>query len=317
MTRISTFAHSQTLLSHLMRNQEDMQLAQTRVSTGKKAMDFKGFAREANALLSARNLGGRIDTYIKSNQELMTRLELQNNALGEIADIADTLRQDLITSVNLNNGQGLVEKLEDHMNRAINVLSTRYNGSYVFGGTRGDTKPINVSTTADLLGLATTADAFDNNEVKPSQRVDDGRTMTFGVLAKDVAEPLLNAIRRILQFENGTLPTGAGAYAPAGSFQDPLTPNQRNFLAAEFSNAVSAIDQARSVESQNGVNMSSLSNLMERQGEDITFVKDFVGKIEQVDLAEAVAELKQGETALTASMQIIGRIGRLSLLDFI
>lgn len=317
MTRISTFAHSQNLLTHLMRNQEDMQAAQVRAATGKKATDFKGYAREANALLSARNLGGRIESYIKANQELSSKLELQNNALGEVANIAADLRQDLITSVNLNSGLGLSQKLEDHMDRLVNILSTKFNGSYIFGGTRSDTKPVNVSSVADLLGLAQTADAFDNNDVKPSQRVDDNRTMTYGVLAKDVAEPLLDAIRRVLQFHNGTLPTGAGAYTPAGSFQDPLTSNQRDFLVSEFSNAVAAIDQARKVEAQNGVNMASLDNLMDRQAEDVSFVKDFVGKIENADLAEAVADLKESETALTASMQIIGRIGRLSLLDFV
>ena len=41
MTRISSYAHSQTLLSHMLRNQQDMLVANEKVSTGKKAGDFK------------------------------------------------------------------------------------------------------------------------------------------------------------------------------------------------------------------------------------------------------------------------------------
>ncbi|HZD26954.1 MAG TPA: flagellin [Alphaproteobacteria bacterium] len=317
MTRISTFAHSQALLQQMLRSQQAVVDSEKQVSSGKKADTIQGYARDANALLSTRSLGDRIQSYIDSNKELAGMLELQNNALGEIAQIGDDLRTDLIESVNLNSGVGVAKKLEDHLARLIDAVNTRYNGRYLFGGTRAESKPVTITDAAGLLGLATTGDAFSNSSVKPTQQVDDDRTLTYGQLASDVAQPLMDVIRRVLQFENGTLPSGAGAYAPAGSFQDPLTQNQHDFLVSEFSNALSAIDTARNAEAENGVNMATLDRLSSRQGDDLTFVKGFAGQLENVDTAEAISKLQQGQTALTASLQVISRVNQISLLNFL
>ena len=317
MTRISTYAQYQVLLGHMTRTQNDLLDMQQQVSSGKRSPDFKGYGAEANALLAARSMGGRMESYLSANNELSMQLDLQNNALGEIASIADDLRVDLIQAVDLNSGTGLAEKLSDHVERLVNVLNLRVANRYVFGGTRTDTPPVNINDVTGLLGLATTSDAFDNNTVKVSQQVDDGRSMQYGVLASDVGQPLLDALRRVLQFQNGTLPTGAGAYAPPGAFGDPLTDNQRDFLISEFANVNTAIDTARTAESANGVNMASLEKLTNRQQSDVTFVKSFVTDIEDIDVAEAVARLKQSETSLTAAMQVITRISNVSLLNFI
>ncbi len=317
MTRISTFSQGQALLTQMLRNQEYMRTEQTRVATGKNGDDLKAIARESSVLLSSRTVSARTDSFIRANKELANRLELQNTALGGIAEIADELRNDLIKTVNLNSGVGLVANMTNHMERLIGLLDTTLNGNFLFSGTRTDTSPINISTTTELLALTTTADAFDNNAVKQTQRLDENRVLEHGVLASDVALPLLDSIRRIQQFENGTLPSGAGAFGPAGSFTDPLAPNQVDFLVSEFSGAVNGISTARSAEQLNGLNISALEKQIERQQEEINFLDIFVSQIENVDIAEAVTNMKAGETALTASMQVIGRLGRLSLLDFI
>jgi len=317
MTRISTFSQGQSLLTQMLRNQDYMREQQVRVATGKNGNDLKSIAREASILLSSRTVSARTDSFMQANKELANRLELQNSALAGIGEIADEFRNDLIKTVNLNSGVGLVANMTNHMERLIGLLNTTLNGNFLFGGTRADTSPINVSNTTQLLALASTAAGFDNNAVKLTQRLDENRVLEYGILASDVAQPLLDSIRRIQQFENGTLPTGAAAFAPAGSFTDPLGANQVDFLVGEFSAAVTAISTVRSAEQSNGLNMSAVANQLTRQQEEINFLDVFVAQIENADIAEAVTNMKAGETALTASMQVIARLGRLSLLDYI
>jgi flagellar hook-associated protein 3 FlgL len=317
MTRISSLSQQQLLVSRLLMNKESIAKYQDQTATGLKSPDLKGLARESNVLLSSKASQSRLESYMQSNRELQTRLEIQNTALGSIAGIADDLRQDLIGAVNLNSSVGFITKVEDHLDRLINLLTTSHGGKYVFGGTRTEQEPINVNNAADLLALAQTSDAFDNNSLKPTQLVDDGHNLEFGQLASDIAQPLLDSIRRILQFHNGTLPTGAGAYAPAGAFQDPLTANQRDFLISEFANANTAIATARDAEATNGVDLGTVDKLLERQTEDLTFLRGFISDIENVDIAEAVSNLKAGETALTASVQVLARFSQISLLNFL
>jgi flagellar hook-associated protein 3 FlgL len=317
MTRISTFSQGQALVSQMLRNQEFLRQEQTRVATGKNGDNLKDIARDANVLLSSRSVSARTESFMTANRELAVRMELQNNALGGIAGIADEFRNDLIKTVNLNSGVGLIDKMTDHMDRLVNLLNTTLNGKFIFAGSRTDVSPINVSTTADLLALTNTSDAFDNNAIKLTQRLDENRTIEHGQLANEIAEPLLDGIRRIQQFANGTLPTGAGAYAPAGTFTDPLSENQINFLVNEFSVALNAISTARSAEQVNGIHMTTVQNQLDLQAKELNFLDIFTAEIENVDIAEAVANLKSGESALQASLQVIARLGRLSLLDFI
>jgi flagellar hook-associated protein 3 FlgL len=317
MTRVSTFSQGQTLVAQMMRNQAFLRTEQIRVATGKVGTDLREIARDANVLLSTRTVSARTDSFLKANRELAVRLELQNSALSGIAKITDEFRNDLIKTVNLNSGIGLINKMTDHMDRLINLLNTTLNGKFLFSGTRSDKSPINVSTTADLLALPNAAAAFDNNAVKLTQRLDENRVIEYGILANDAAEPLLNAIRRIQQFANGTIPSGAGAYTPAGAFTDPLSENQANFLINEFSVALTAISAARNAEELNGIHMNTIKKQMERQQEEINFLEIFTAEIENVDIAEAITNLKAGETALQASLQVIARLGRLTLLDYI
>jgi len=42
MTRVSSFGHTQTLISELLRNQSELYQDQQQVNTGKVASDYKG-----------------------------------------------------------------------------------------------------------------------------------------------------------------------------------------------------------------------------------------------------------------------------------
>ena len=316
-SRVSTFGQSQVLLQQLLRQQESLALSQRQVSTGKVASDFKGLARDANALASAKAVESRNEGYLAGNKQLDQRLEIYNSALGDLADIAETLRQDMIQAVGLNSGKGFIDKVTAAFERATDLLQTKDRGQYVFGGSRTDVPPVNATTTADFLALANSDAIFENNQQKGQARVDDARTVEFGVLADETAGPLMNALHRVLQFNSGTLPTGAAAYAPAGAFGDPLAGNQRDFLVAELQNAIAGIDAIREQEAANGVRLQSLEKVVVRQEEDRAFIKGFIAEIEEVDITEAITRLNQDQTAFEASLNVAARLSRISLLDYI
>jgi flagellar hook-associated protein 3 FlgL len=308
--RVSTFGQSQVLLQQLLRQQENLAASQRQVSTGKVAPDFKGLAREANALASARAVDSRNEGYIAGNRQLQQRLEVYNSTLGELGDLSEALRQDMIQAVGLNSGKGFIDKVTAAFQRATDLLQTKDRGQYIFAGTRTDVPQVSQTTVAGFLGLAASADIFENNRQKAQARVDDSRTVEFGLLADEVAGPLMNALY-------GTLPAGAGAFAPAGAFGDPLTGNQRDFLVAEFQNALSGVEAVRRQEAANGVRLASLEKVVVRQEEDRAFLKGFIAEIEDVDITEAITRLNQSQTALEASLNVAARLSRVSLLNFI
>jgi len=291
--------------------------SQAQMSTGRVSTKFEGYARDANALLATKTVVAQKESFLSANKELETRLEIQNLALGEIAQQAENLRQQIISSTGLNDGTGFNFEAESFFDVLVSVLNTQHQGSFVFGGTNNDVPPVNISTAAELVALPDAASAFDNNSIKLSQKVDDNRNIEYGVLADEVGEPIMNAMKRLFEFEAGILPPGAGAYAPAGPMESPLTQNQQAFLVSELTNVLTAIDNARDYEAINGVNLSSLAALEQRQIQDRDFGQSLVSEIEDIDMAEAITNLQQDEIQLEATLNVTARLTNLSLIDFL
>jgi len=317
MTRVSTFGQNQFIISQMLRSQANMYESQAQMSTGRVSTKFEGYARDANALLATKTVVAQKESFLSANKELETRLEIQNLALGEIAQQAENLRQQIISSTGLNDGTGFNFEAESFFDVLVSVLNTQHQGSFVFGGTNNDVPPVNISTAAELVALPDAASAFDNNSIKLSQKVDDNRNIEYGVLADEVGEPIMNAMKRLFEFEAGILPPGAGAYAPAGPMESPLTQNQQAFLVSELTNVLTAIDNARDYEAINGVNLSSLAALEQRQIQDRDFGQSLVSEIEDIDMAEAITNLQQDEIQLEATLNVTARLTNLSLIDFL
>lgn len=317
MSRIGTYGHSQALLNHLLLNQDRLNVLQHQVASGKVANTYKGYARDVAALMGTKSVETQNEDQLKANTELELKLNHYDTTLRSVEGIAAQLRQQVYNTIAGGSATGMIDTLDNLLGQSISLLNSQLGGRFVFSGTRTDTQPVNISNRADLLGLAATADAFDNNDVKAEAKVDQNTTLTFGHLADDVGEPLLEAFRRIMQFNAGTIPTGAGAYAPAGAFSSPLTDNQRQFLESELSRLESVVTGINDIVAQNGINMRNVEYVQKRLTSEKVFIAKFVSDVENVDMGEAVSNLRNEETAVQASLNVVARLNSLSLLDFL
>ncbi len=317
MTRIGTFGQTEALLNNLMQNQSRVQTGQRQVTSGQKSDQYKGIARDVAVLMSTKSAITRNETQTRANTELTLRLEHYDTTVRAVADVAAQLRQEVFGALAGDSATGLMDDLDNLLGRGISLLNSRVNGRYVFSGTRTDTQPVNISNRSDLLGLTATADAFDNNQIKAKAKIDQTQTVEFGILADDIGEPLFEAFRRLMQFNAGTLPSGAGAYAPAGTFSSPLTDNQRQFLMNELSRLETVSAGLNTAAAQNGINMNTVEKVQERMVSEKTFLREFASDIEDVDMAEAISRLQQDQLAVEASYRVVGNLNRLTLMDFI
>ncbi len=317
MSRIGTFGHNQALLNQLLINRDRLGTLQQQVASGKVANNYQGYARDIAALMGTKSVAMRNDDQLKSNTELELKLNHYDTNLRALETVAGELRQQVLNTIAGNSATGMIDTMDNLLGQTISLLNSQLGGRFVFSGTRTDTMPVNITDRTDLLALAATADAFDNNDIKAQAKVDQNTTMTFGHLADDVGEPLLEAFRRIMQFNAGTIPTGAGAYAPAGTFSNPLTENQRQFLHSELAGLEAVVTGLNDIVAQNGINMRNVETVTERLNSEKIFISKFIADIEDVDMGEAVANLRNEETAVEASLNVVARLNNLSLLDFL
>lgn len=317
MTRVSTFGDSQVLVNQMLRNEQNIQDTQQQVTTGHVSNDYAGIASQAETLVGSQTVAARTQQYIDSNQLLDLKLQTYNTSLTSLASNAQSLNNAVTAALANNSATGLLDTVQNLLSQSIGQLNTQLDGQYIFGGTNTNTPPVNIGTPAQLIALGEPPTAaFSNNQLQAQAQINDTTTMTYGQLASQVGQPLLQAMQRILQYNNGTL-GGLSPPGPGSAFGNPLTPAQASFLTGELSRLTNATNGVNDAATLNGINQQELSNVSQQNTSQLTSVKAFISDIQDVDAATAITNLNQDQVALQASYKVIGQLGQLSLVNFL
>lgn len=307
MTRVSSFGHNQVLINGLLQNQARLFEVQQQINTGKKSEEFRGFAREAETLLSARSLKTRTEGYLTAVGDVKRKLDSNDLQLNAMRNAADNLHESIINIIAQDKAVAFNENLEQALTVILTALNTQVAGNFIFAGSRSDTRPVNASTVADLMAAPTVADLFQNDDKKLSVKVTDGVDIEYGLLASDIAQDLLTSIRALADFNAGV----------NGPVEGDLTDTQRSFLKTEMANLVAATERLQSYVSVNGLRQNRLDALGDDLDANKNFLEIFISDIEDVNLAEAITRANNDQLALEASYQVVGRLSKLSLLNYL
>jgi flagellar hook-associated protein 3 FlgL len=319
MTRISSYQQSQTLLQQMLASQKNLATAQRQVSTGHVAEFYKDIHMDVSSLAGAKSLLSRLEQHQANNGKIMGRLASYDNALAGMESTASDVKTAVMSAINTASTQGLYETIEGAFETVMNFLNSQNTEGYLFAGSNRDVAPLSITTIDDLLtALEPPTDIFQNNDLKASVRVDENRTLEVGVLAEDIGLEIMTAFQRFAMWKNGIIPTTAPVpIGPSGGLVSPLTQEDQDFLVGEIVNLEQLIDDISGFRGENGLNQKTLEDAQESLGLQVDQAKGFISNIEDVDAAEAIANLNQRNFALEASYNVLSQINRLSLLNFL
>jgi len=163
---------------------------------------------------------------------------------------------------------------------------------------------VNVTTLAQLIAAPAVADIFDNSSLKQTQRVDNNESIETGLLASDIGTELMQMLKDIATYDN-TTPFGTN-----------LTQAQVTFLTTQHSALPDVQSGINTIAAINGTRHAQATSALDRHESMASYFKKFIGDIEDVDLAGAVARLSQDQIAAQAAGRMIAEINKLTLLDF-
>lgn len=317
--RIGTFGNSQAMIQQMLRQQTDLVETQRQVATGTKYDDVKGFGAGTSSLLSSHSILNRLDGFYDSNKSISGRLNAFDHSLTELEGIGNRLRDALFTARGTGDGTGLVTEIDSLFQQASSIMNTRFEGRFLFGGSVSDQPPMAIETTADLLATAEPpAGSFFNDQGDPNSiRLDERTTVTVGNTASQVGEELLHTMQRILMFDAGTLPTGAGAFAPASDLDQQLDGNQAEFLQSELDRVLGAIDTMKTAATDNALNLRTVEDVQLRIEDQRITLSELIADKEDADLGETAIRLNQQQVALEASFRMIAQMRQLSLVNLL
>ncbi|MGF1464469.1 MAG: hypothetical protein ACFB2Z_15160 [Maricaulaceae bacterium] len=307
MARISTAAAADAALLNILSAQQVAFEAQTQVATGRVAEDLAGFGATATEVTDTRALTARTESFIEAAQSVAAQTSIQDLSLNSLSEQALALRDSLTSAVSLDEGSFLLDDLSNQFSIVVGALNVTQAGQFLFGGTRTDQIPVNVTSLGDLASRPTIEEIFDNGPQARVARIDENQVVEVAPLADEAGLLLLDSIRRIAQFDAG----------PDGPFDGEITPAQRTFLETEIQNVTAAFEEINLIQSRNGLIGGQADDAALRLEDQQFFLLGLSGDLENADLAEAAILLNLGQTAVAASAQAFSALSDSTLLNFI
>jgi len=306
MTRISTYAQSQSIVAQMMRAQSQVADTQRQVATGEISDRYKGIAGGTSALVSAKAVESRTLKFMELGNQVINRVDFQANGLTALYESASQLRQSMLTALANNSGRTMASDINSAFDSSKSVLNTRVGGSYIYAGSRSDTLPFNATDLADLANAVNPiASYFENDLNKAQVRVDQNLTMEYGVVASDIGQDLMGVIKT------------AAEYNTATPFTQYLTLADRTLLQAQIASLDVIMGKIGGFQANNGIVQNRLEAIMIRHEDTDIITKRLIADISEVDMASAISRLNQDQLAVEASYNLIRQLTKISLLNYI
>jgi flagellar hook-associated protein 3 FlgL len=307
LDRIGSYAFGQSLLSEYTRIQSRTLVTQGQIATGKVGDQFADTKDKAGVLVAAKLKSAEVDAYASATKEVLNRLNLQDLHLQQLSDVSARLRSAIGDALSTGHAPALMEEVKNLFNEAVTILNSRVDGKYIYGGSRTDQPPVNATDLAALVAAPTIADIFDDTDFKQTQRVDDNEIIETGMTAREISTDLMQMFKDIATFD-------AGVGGPIGL---DLTPAQATFLTTQHVALPGVQSGINVLAAVNGTRHEQATSALDRHEGMAAYFTKFIGDIEDVDLAEAVARLNQDQVAAQAAGRMIAQLNQMSLLEYL
>ena len=299
--RVATFGLSEQMIAAALRTQSVMAEKQIQESSGEISSDFGGYGSSSQQIINLQVSVTRSQAYIDAATQADSKLQVMSSTVSSIADVLTQFRSLLTSASNSasTDSASVTQSAQEMLGQMASLLNTQYDGSYLFGGSRTDQTPVNVSSppyAAATSPSSANTSYYQGDDQAASVRVSDSQTVSYGVTADNTAfEQALRAMN--LAANNSPLSTST--------------------LTEALDLATSAVDAVGVVRSRIANSASSIETASAHQTDYQSFAKDLGSSLTSVDVAAVTAQLSTYQAQLTASYAAISKVQSLNLASYL
>jgi flagellar hook-associated protein 3 FlgL len=305
--RIGSYANAQLMFAHIMKAENGLDISNRQIATGKLADNYAGYRDKTAIMEAARSASARADANAAAANQAAGRLDVQDAQLTQLSELANQIRLAITKAAADRDGTSLMSQLEGYFDQVVGLMNAKDANGYIYAGDNNQVAPVVVNSLSALAALPAVADAFVNGTIKTEVKIGETHNVEVGLLASDLATDLFTLLRQVAQFDAGV----------DGPFSGTTTPAQQTFLESMIAPAIDAQRNVNAQAAANGIHYQTVRQAMEQLEAASVVYKGFVSNIEDVDMAQAIAQLNQNQVALQAAFQVTSTLNRLSLLDYL
>ncbi|HEY8337912.1 MAG TPA: flagellin [Tardiphaga sp.] len=299
--RVATFANSQQMIAAALKTQSIMSDQQTQEASGVISSDFGGLGSTTQQVLNLQVSVTRAQSYIDAATQTDSKIQVMYSAVNSIADLTTEFRSLLTAATNSasTDSASVTQSAQEMLSTMASLLNTQYSGNYLFGGSRTEQAPVDVSSTTYAAATSpSTADTsyYQGDSAVASVRVSDSQTVSYGVTADNTAfEQIMRAMNLVANNSPLSTDTLNEALDLADSAIDAI-----GVVQTRISNASSSIEKA-------SASQTDYQSYAQTLGTDLS----------SVDVAAVTASLATYQAQLTASYSAIAKVQGLNLASYL
>lgn len=275
---------------------EQFTRAQHQVETGKRMRTASDDPGAALRVIDGKTEMGQIDSYTRSADTAFSRISVMDTVLSSIVDKI-TEGQRIVTKARGNTADtparvAMAAEIQGVRDALLTDLNTTFRGTYLFSGAEAKQVPYaNIAGTWTYQGDAT-AVAVDIGKNRTATIAVSGESITKGSDPLDILAVLDNLVTAVQLPDEAALAAGMVA----------LT---NMFNRAVRAQSIVGVDEAAIEEEKQRLTDFRLASLQR------------VSVDEDVNVAVAITEMNQADTAYRAALQAVGASAKVSLLDYL
>ena len=268
--------------------------------------------------------------YNENIKDTINWLESTDEALSQVTNVMQRFRELMVSAGNAAYGSDGREAIADELNQRTaelaQILNTSFDGKYIFGGTRGTSKPLDVKKDSngnnqiifvdkDFKELPLDSlDPYVQNQLdiigtKLNVEISQGVSMEYNVTAKEV-----------LNFKNRDGNDINVLDLMSEIIVNITSENSKDSDKVTGEN-LSAIDDVLnnllSIRSEVGAKQNRMESAQQKNEDENFNMTDILSKTEDIDFTQKMIEFSMAQTTYMASLQVSSKILPPTLMDYI
>jgi flagellar hook-associated protein 3 FlgL len=298
ITRVGTFDRFQRTNMFMQQSTVRLATLQDQLSSGKKAEFYSGFGGVSGRLVSLQSESVRTEKFESVNTQIGSKLTQMDIHMSSLLDAAIAFKVDLISARNIGNSSsaGLLYNADQRLQQAASTLNATSAGEYLFGGSRIDAPPVDLSLFTALPSAIVADSSYykGDNQILFAQ-IDKNFRLDYGINADNPAfEQYIRGLRIVKN-----APTNDAAISQAID----LVSN--------------AIDGIRVLVAANGIRLKATEDVSDQHNANNLVLKDTIGSLVDTDFLDVTTRLQLEQTNLQAQFTYIGKFSNLSLAQYL
>lgn len=335
--RVTNKMLSNNFLYDMQNNLQNLKKLQGQLSSGKEiSRPSDDPFKVARAMQMHTDISSN-KQYNENIKDTINWLDQTDTGLNQLGKQFQRVRELMVSSGNAAYGSDERQKIKDEINGIVSnisqTLNASFDGKYIFGGTRGTSKPVGVKEeennniitykAADGTNL-TGADATMSERLVTE--ISQGVTVEYNVTSTDVLEfkykksntsgevnmDVKNILENIVKHLDGNI-----AKADGSGWEQDTSAASDALMGQDLEDMDAVINNILKLRSQVGAKMNAMDSAQEKNLDENLNLTDILSQTEDIDITEKTMQFATAQTVYIAALQTSAKVIQPTLMDYL